>query len=249
MRRLAGLLAVVLVAVCGGAAMADCRLALVLALDVSSSVDADEYRLQRDGLAAALIAPEVRQAFFASDLPVALAAYESSGTDNQALILDWHIIDSPAVLFEVSQIIARTERSESEFPTAMGYALGYGAGVLRRAPSCLYRTLDISGDGKNNDGFPPAAAYAEFPFAGVTVNGLVVNAAEYETEVSLMDFFRTQVLHGPGAFLEVAQGFQDFERAMRRKLERELRGVMLSSRTKDARSSGPSPNPARAGQE
>ncbi|SFT61793.1 DUF1194 domain-containing protein [Sedimentitalea nanhaiensis] len=201
---------------------ADCRLALVLALDVSSSVDAQEYTLQRDGLAAALIAPEVRRAFFASDLPVALSAYEWSGRHNQELILDWHLIDSPAALLDAAETIARTQRSQTEYPTAMGFALGYGAGVMRRAPPCLFRTIDISGDGKNNEGFPPANAYAEFPFAGVTVNGLVVNAAEFEAEVSLIEFYRDHVLHGAGAFLEVAQGFEDFERAMRRKLEREL---------------------------
>lgn len=203
-------------------AAADCRLALVLALDVSSSVDAQEYTLQRDGLAAALIAPEVRRAFFASDLPVALSAYEWSGRHNQELILDWHLIDSPAALLDAAETIARTQRSQTEYPTAMGFALGYGAGVMRRAPPCLFRTIDISGDGKNNEGFPPANAYAEFPFAGVTVNGLVVNAAEFEAEVSLIEFYRDHVLHGAGAFLEVAQGFEDFERAMRRKLEREL---------------------------
>ncbi|MEC7259777.1 MAG: DUF1194 domain-containing protein, partial [Pseudomonadota bacterium] len=84
------------------------------------------------------------------------------------------------------------------------------------------KTLDMAGDGENNEGFRPAQAYAEFPFAGVTVNGLVVNAGDFEAEVSLIEFYRTEVLHGPGAFLEIAQGFEDYERAMRRKLEREL---------------------------
>ncbi len=210
-------------------AAADCRLALVLALDVSSSVDAREYRLQRDGLAAALIAPEVRRAFFASDLPVALAAYEWSGRYNQELILDWRLIDSPAALYGAAGTVARSRRSQTEFPTAIGYALGYGAGVLDRAPPCLSKVIDISGDGKNNEGFPPAAAYAEFPFGGVTVNGLVVNAAEYEAEITVIDFYRDQVLHGAGAFLEIAQGFEDFERAMRRKLERELRFQVIGA--------------------
>lgn len=104
----------------------------------------------------------------------------------------------------------------------MGYALGFGAGLLQRAPGCLFRTLDIAGDGENNEGFPPAAAYRAFPFNGVTVNGLVVNGADYEAEVSLIAFYRAEVLRGPGAFLEIAQGFDDYERAMRRKLVREL---------------------------
>ena len=65
-------------------------------------------------------------------------------------------------------------------------------------------------------------AYREFAFDDVTVNGLVVNAAEFTSETMLIEFYKREVLRGPGAFLEVAQGFEDYERAMRRKLEREL---------------------------
>lgn len=209
-------------AAAGPLAAADCRLALVLALDVSSSVDEAEDALQRGGLASALIAPEVRAAFFAAPQPVALAAYEWSGRYNQEVILDWRMIDGPEALLEAARIIGTSRRSHNDFPTAMGHALGFGAGLLARAPACLSQTLDMAGDGENNEGFGPRLAYAEFPFAGVTVNGLVVNAADYEAEVSLVEFYRTEVLHGPGAFLEVAQGFDDYEAAMRRKLEREV---------------------------
>lgn len=215
----------------------ECRLALVLALDVSSSVDASEDALQRSGLAAALIAPEVQAAFLALDLPVALAIYEWSGRYNQEVLLDWRLIRTRADLRSVSETVAASKRSHNEFPTAMGYALGYGAGLLARAPQCLTKTLDMAGDGQNNEGFPPAAAYAEFPFDGVTVNGLVVNAADYEAEVSLIEFYRNDVLRGPGAFLEVAQGFQDYERAMRRKLERELSVQVIGTHTQP----GPTP--------
>lgn len=214
---------------------AQCRLALALALDVSSSVDASEDALQRGGLAAALIAPEVQAAFFAAPAPVALAAYEWSGRYNQQLIADWRLIETPADLALLSATIAGSRRSHNDFPTAMGHALGYGAGLLQRAPDCLFRTLDIAGDGQNNEGFGPAQAYAEFPFDGVTVNGLVVNAADYEAEISLIDFYRREVLHGPGAFLEIAQGFADYERAMRRKLEREVQPRAVSAAQAPAR--------------
>ncbi len=201
---------------------AECRLALALAIDVSSSVDAAEDTLQRGGVVAALTAPEVVEAFFAGDLPVALAVYEWSGRYNQELILDWTMIDSPAALLNAADVVARSARSHNDFPTAIGYALGYGAQLLSRGPDCLKKTLDMAGDGQNNEGFPPATAYREFPFDGVTVNGLVVNGADYEGEVGLIAFYTGEVLHGPGAFLIVAEGFEDYERAMRRKLEREL---------------------------
>ncbi|MEY8829386.1 DUF1194 domain-containing protein [Sedimentitalea sp. XS_ASV28] len=217
--------AAVALAVAGAAGATDaseCRLALALAIDVSSSVDAAEDRLQRNGLAAALIAPEVRRAFFATDLPVALAIYEWSGRYNQEIILDWRLITDQNALLDAARRVGQSTRSHNAFPTAIGYALGYGAGLLSRAPQCLFRTLDMAGDGVNNEGFGPAAAYAEFPFDGVTVNGLVVNAGEYEAEVALIDYYRDEILRGPGAFLEIASGFDDYERAMRRKLEREL---------------------------
>lgn len=203
-------------------AAVECRLALLLALDVSSSVDEAEDALQRGGLASALISRPVQAAFFADDLPVALAVYEWSGRYNQEMLLEWRIIRGPADLLEAAEVLARSDRSHNEFPTAMGYGLGYGAGVLARAPKCLFQTLDMAGDGENNEGFGPRVAYREFPFQGVTVNGLVVNGADYEAEVTLIDYYRTHVLRGPGAFLEVAQGFEDYENAMRRKLEREL---------------------------
>ncbi len=211
------------------AAASDCRLALVLALDVSSSVDADEDALQRGGLAAALIAPEVQRAFFSTPFPIALAVFEWSGRYNQKMLLDWRLIENPDQLLDVATLIGRSERSTEEFPTSMGYALGYAAGILDRGPDCLHRTIDMAGDGENNDGFEPSGAYNEFPFAGVTVNGMVVNTAEFEAEVDLIDYYLNHVLHGAGAFLEVAQGFDDYERAMRRKLERELSVIMTGA--------------------
>lgn len=200
----------------------ECRLALALAVDISSSVDATEDRLQRSGIVAALTSPEVEAAFFASDLPVALAVYEWSGRYNQEVILDWMVIDSRNTLLRAAETVAASRRSHNDFPTAMGYALGFGAELLTRSPDCLRKTLDMAGDGQSNEGFPPASAYREFPFQGVTVNGLVVNAADFEGEVGLIAFYRGEVIHGPGAFLIIADGFDDFERAMRRKLEREL---------------------------
>ena len=220
-RALCALITILLLA--GPAAAIECRLALALALDVSSSVDAEEDALQRRGLAAALIAPEVQRAFFAADLAVALAVYEWSGRYNQVLLIDWQMIEGPATLLRLAEAIGTSKRSHNEFPTAMGYALGYGATLLDRGPDCLQRTIDMAGDGVNNEGFSPQRAYIEFPFDGVTVNGLVVNAADFESEVTVIEFYRNKVIHGPGAFLEIAQGFEDYERAMRRKLERELR--------------------------
>lgn len=197
---------------------AACRLALLLAMDISSSVDGAEDRLQRQGLARALTAPAVREAFLSSDEPVALALYEWSGRYQQRLVLPWALIATPADLDAAAARIAGSTRSYSEFPTAMGYAIGYAASVFAKAPDCLFRTLDISGDGVNNDGFGPDLAYSSFPLDGVTVNGLPVGGHDPD----VYTYYEDSVIRGPGAFVERAEDFTDFERAMRRKLIREI---------------------------
>ena len=216
-----------MICIAAPAGAAECRLALTLALDVSSSVDEVEDGLQRRGLAAALLAPEVEVAFFAAPLPVALSAYEWSGRYNQKLLLDWVMISSPADLHAAARELGRSDRSTQEFPTALGYALGYGATLLERGPRCLYRTIDISGDGENNEGFGPSHAYDAFPFGDVVVNGLVIEVPGETPGSDIAAYYRREVLHGPGAFVEIAAGYGDYEAALRRKLERELRPRMF----------------------
>ncbi|WP_422072000.1 DUF1194 domain-containing protein [Sulfitobacter geojensis] len=210
-----------------GAAVAECRLALVLALDVSSSVDPTEDALQRGGVVAALTAPEVAEAFFATDQHVALAVYEWSGREQQDILLDWTLIDGPHALLAAAETVAATRRGHADYPTAMGHALGFGVRMLEAAPPCARLTLDMAGDGQNNEGFGPQDAYNAYPFDEVTVNGLVVNAGDFEGELGLIPFYRAEVLHGRGAFLEIANGFADYERAMRRKLVREVTPVVI----------------------
>lgn len=210
-----------------GVAVAECRLALVLALDVSSSVDPSEDALQRGGVVAALTSPQVAEAFFATDQSVALAVYEWSGRQQQDVLLDWTLIDGPRALVEAAETVAGTRRGHADYPTAMGHALGFGARMLEAAPPCTRHTLDMAGDGQNNEGFGPQDAYNAYPFNEVTVNGLVVNAGDFEGELGLIPFYRAEVLHGRGAFLEIANGFADYERAMRRKLVRELMPVVI----------------------
>lgn len=220
-------LALMLVPMAGQAA--PCRLALLLALDVSSSVDPEEDKLQRGGLAVALRSPEVARAFFADDAPVALAAYEWSGQSHQKVVLGWTLIDHPDALLRAADTIAASQRSATTLPTAMGHALRFGATYLDQAPRCDARTLDMAGDGQNNEGFGPLTAYDDPAFAGITVNGLVVNAADFEGEIGLISFYRREVLHGPGAFMVIATGFADFERAMRAKLIREVSPATLGA--------------------
>jgi hypothetical protein len=214
----------------------DCRLALVLALDVSSSVDESEYHLQREGLARALLAPAVVRGFLVGD-PVALYIFEWSNPCTQVPLLpDWQVVRSEEDLARVAATLTAQPRQGTDNPhrsTGLGAALSFAATALENGPRCQARTVDISGDGASNDGFSPEFVYGHYPFAGVTVNALVVgdvedNGAPPGAEAELVTWFQTEVLHGPGAFWILADGYEDYERAMRAKLLRELEMPMMS---------------------
>ena len=220
----AALSALPVAALCGAPAEAACRLALLLALDVSSSVDADEYALQRDGLAAALRAPEITGALLAPDLPpVALAIYEWSGRRQSAVVVGWTLLLSAQDIESVAARLQSTPRSQSRFPTAMGYALGFGATLMQDAPACDRQVIDVSGDGITNDGFRPQLAYKHFPFDTITVNGLAVLGADAQ----VLTYYQDEVRHGPGAFVETSPGYAGFKDAMTRKLFREINDMVV----------------------
>lgn len=220
MVRLALLLALGLPA---AASAEQCRIALALGLDVSSSVDGGEYLLQTRGLAAALTSEVVRNAFLgAPGEVVALNIYEWSGRRQQMTRQDWIIIRSPEDLDGVAAQLLESRRSFEQYPTALGHAILYGAETLARAPACAELKLDISGDGTNNDGIPPPLAAPDAP---IVINGLVVG----DTGETLARYYENFVIRGPGAFVEIADDYDDFEEAMKRKLERELRPAAVSA--------------------
>lgn len=203
--------------VASNAAVAQCRLALVLAIDVSASVNSLEDKFQRAGLANALHDPDVQDAILSvPEHPVALSIFEWSGRNQQNVIVDWSVMRSPVDLENAANQVANSTRLFEEFPTSMGYAVAFASKLFSRAPTCDARTLDISGDGKNNHGFGPQSAYKAFPIDDVTVNGLTIGATDEVTR-----YYRTEVIKGFGAFIEPAENFEDFERAMIKKLIRE----------------------------
>lgn len=205
-------------ALLAGPAGAECRLALALGFDVSRSVDAADYRIMQAGLAAALRAPAVQRAALAPPDHVALAVYEWSGQGQQVLIQPWTEIGSAADLEVLAQAVEAHVRPEKLWPTGLGAALVYGRELLDDAPPCAAHTLDIAGDGQNNDGISPARAYEKYDFSGITVNGLPIGG--HESDISL--YYQSQVMRGPGAFVEPAKTQEDFPDAIRKKLEKEL---------------------------
>ncbi|MDZ4088384.1 MAG: DUF1194 domain-containing protein [Tabrizicola sp.] len=218
------MLRLVLLADCLGApAAADCRLALALAVDVSRSIDSQDYVIQTDGLAGALQDKDVRAAIFGAEGEVALAIYYWSGRGYQDLVQPWVILDSPEALDAAIWQVRRTPRPAAPLATALGDALNYGLDLMSDAPDCDRRVIDVAGDGRNNEGISVARTYERQDFTGITINGLAVG----EHEADILDYYAREVIRGPGAFVEVAPRQSDYPQALRRKLLRELRGPMI----------------------
>ncbi|WP_209001114.1 DUF1194 domain-containing protein [Stappia sp. BW2] len=204
---------------------AACSLSLVLAMDGSASVDAREHALQLNGLADALSDPDVVQAIEAVG-GIWVASFEWSGRYQQQLQLGWSYLSDAQSAENAAEILRHAPRGYTEFPTALGYALGHASTLMRKAPvSCGRKVVDVAGDGINNEGFGPGSAYRAFDFKEITVNGLVISGAD-ETPVR---YYRTQVIKGPGAFVEVAASYDDYAQAMKRKLLREIFGSGYAS--------------------
>ena len=211
-----------------------CRQALVLALDVSGSVNGVEYQQQVSGLAFALGDPVVRRLILENvEQPVTLAVFEWSSQNHQYVILPWTRLDSAFALDGAIERISHHRKVRAGLKTALGTALGFARALLVQQSDCWQHTIDVSGDGPSNSGPPPAAAYASWD-ARITVNALVVGnprAASGEGPGigpdDLRDYYEAEVIRGPGAFAIVAEGYADYARAMRLKLVRELRPLVL----------------------
>ena len=233
MIRLWGLLVTLCLA---GSAQAQCRQALALGLDVSGSVDEREYRLQIDGVALALNDPDVRDKLFAMpSAPVRLMVFEWSGPSDQAVLVPWTEIDANASLDLVIETLGQTRRRDATPGTALGVAMTQGAFHLSQQVGCWKRTLDISGDGKSNLGPRPRDVKRRLEAGDITINGLVIGADDpnigdiRQSEIGeLASYFRAEVIVGPDAFVHTAIGFSDYARAMRKKLLRELDGLVVS---------------------
>lgn len=216
-------------------AAANCRQALALGLDVSGSVDAREYRLQMGGLAAALDAPQVRQALLMMpSAPVELLVYEWSGPEDPAVILPWTAVRDETNLDAIIARLRGTERRQATPGTALGLAMREGVAHLEQRAHCWKRTLDISGDGKSNLGPRPVDVKPEIEPTGITINALAIGADApslddlRQEEISgLARYFQANVIVGADSFVETALGFDDYAAAMARKLERELETLIL----------------------
>lgn len=201
-------------------------LELILALDVSRSVDATEMELQIRGTAAAFEDPRVIDAIRRGPVgAIAVTVFVWSDAHLQETVVPWTLVDSVESAHALAVRIRAMPR-RSWLYTSISGAIDYGVRRFGQEFEGTRRVMDISGDGVNNAGRPVGHARAAALEAGVIINGLAViehNPAAWPITLPPLDtYYREEVIGGPGAFLVVAEGFAAFEDAIRRKLVREI---------------------------
>ncbi len=214
-RTMARLTAMIGAAVLAAGQVAACELALALAVDVSGSVDAREYRIQMQGLAAGLRDGVVSEALVKAKAQLALVHW--TGTSRQALVIPWIQLRTFEDVENFADLVESTPRAWRNYSTAIGEALRYTLTEIALVPLCERYVIDVSGDGSSNEGVEPKFILADLRAAGVTVNALVIEGAEDD----LTGYFWENVITGEGSFVVTADGFEDYGAKMRIKLRRE----------------------------
>jgi hypothetical protein len=217
-------------------------LLLVLAADVSRSVDAQKFQLQRDGYAAALSDPRVLDAIRSGvNKRIAVCLVEWSGMGSQKVVIDWTMIDGPKAAQQFGDRLLETQRSFAD-RTSISGGIDFALTQFARAPfEANRRTIDVSGDGTNNSGRDVRQARDEALKAGVTINGLVIlserplpwNPEHTNPPGGLAQYYRDNVIGGPGAFVMEAKDFNSFGQAIINKMVAE---IALNAPTKTTRS-------------
>jgi hypothetical protein len=206
-------------------------LLLVLAADVSRSVDSAKFQLQREGYAAAVSDPRVLETIRSGrNGRIALTYVEWSGVGSQRVVIDWTAIGDAESAKGFGDRLLEAPRSFAD-RTSISGAIEFAMAQLARAPyESARRTIDISGDGTNNAGRDVALARDEALAQGVTINGLVIfsetplawNPDHTNPPGGLDNYYRDHVVGGPGAFVLAAQNFSSFGQAIIKKMIAEV---------------------------
>jgi hypothetical protein len=206
-------------------------LLLVLASDVSRSVDHPKFLLQREGYAAAVADPHVLDAIKSGPHQrIALCFVEWSGFGAQKLVIDWTMIDGAPAARKFGDQLIELPRSFAD-RTSISGGIEFAVAQLEHAPfEASRRTIDVSGDGTNNAGRDVKLARDEALAKGIVINGLVIlsdrpvpwNAEHTNPPGGLDKYYQDNVVGGPGAFVLVAENFNSFGRAIIKKLIAEI---------------------------
>jgi Ca-activated chloride channel family protein len=193
-----------------------CDLALVLAVDVSGSVDTEEYKIQMQGLAEALRDGAISEALVVREAAVQVIQW--TGTGRHRVSVPWTRIRTFDDTDLLADEIENDQRIWRNFSTALGEAVRFAQRSFDAVPDCARRVIDVSGDGRSNEGIRPPELHASLLADGIIVNGLAIEAYDK----GLTAYFEEQLIVGPGAFAMRAATFKEYPDRIRRKLLREI---------------------------
>ena len=208
-------------------------LELVLAVDVSTSVNADEFDLQRIGLFRAFRDPAVLASIRSQgEAGIAVTVIQWAGKGRQRVAVDWQRLNDEATTLRFARRIGAMRRMTGGFTDIAGAVRFATASLLGNAFEGERMVIDVSGDGVADQGSPPAARDAALA-QGIVINGLAIMPQDYDlgalADEALFAHYRDDVTGGPGSFVIVAASFDDFPRAIREKLIREISGPAFAS--------------------
>jgi hypothetical protein len=206
----------------------DVDLALILAIDVSGSVNAERWELQRRGYQAAFNSPEVLQSITSGPRKaIAVTMVEWSGASHQRQVVEWTVISDPLSAATFASLMAEAPRVYSDW-TSISAALDFVTPLFKKSGVTAGRNvIDVSGDGVNNQGRPINEARDQAVGQGIVINGLPI-LSEYD---ALDSYYEEHVIGGAGAFMEVVKDYSTFSKAVLSKLVREIAGNDERART------------------
>jgi hypothetical protein len=207
---------------------------LILAVDVSRSIDAEEHETQMRGYASAFRDPDVIRSIMGGEIgAIGCTLFTWSDADSQEDLVPWMRIDSEAGAERFAAAIDAAPRRTWSYTSISG-AMEHAMRRYDRSPyEGTRRVLDISGDGMNNSGRRLEGVRAKMIENGIIMNGLAVldrSPSPGNGAAALEEYYRDEVIGGPGSFLVVAEGFEAFDRAVRRKIAREVAGLETGPR-------------------
>jgi Ca-activated chloride channel family protein len=182
--------------------------------------------MQSGGLAEAFENPSMVAAVAELEGGMLVTLTHWSGSNRHRQVTGWHHVTDAGSMAAFAAETRAAGRTWRNFSTAIGDAIAHAAEVGATAPlACKRRVIDVSGDGVSNEGRAPRAISSALAAAGYTIPGLVIRGSDPDP----VAHYRTEVIAGPGAFVEIAQGFDDYPRAILRKLLREIDQPMILS--------------------
>ena len=201
-------------------------LALVLAIDVSYSVDDTEFSLQMDGTALAFERADIHKAIARGAYQrIAVSVMQWSNEKRQVVGVPWTVIDGPEAAMAFANRLRREPRRVAQGGTATGAALRHAGALLLSAPYTTFRkVIDISSDGRSNRGVFPHIIRDQLTARKITINGLVITNDWPTLDV----YFKARVIGGPYHFMVLANDYKDYGKAIHKKLLKEIAGPGIS---------------------